>query len=111
MEKHVRIGLMLDYYSALLTQYRREIMQLYYGDDYSLGEIAETRGISRQAVRDHIMRAQAQLEAFESALGLLDKALSTQDALTRLSAEMGEKARESEPLNELLALWGDGDGV
>lgn len=111
MEKYVRIGLLQDYYGALLTQSQREIMQLYYGDDYSLMEIAEMRSVSRQAVRDHIVRAQAQLEAFESALGLMQKTLQTQAALRQLRDYLGRDARAVEPFNKLLALWGEGDGV
>ena len=39
-----------DLYSPLLTEKQREITELYFNYDLSLGEIAEQRGVSRQSV-------------------------------------------------------------
>lgn len=46
-------------------------MDLYYGDDYSLGEIAEEFEVSRQAVYDNLRRTEKLLEAYEGKLHLL----------------------------------------
>ena len=48
-------------------------MQLYYLDDFSLGEIAEEYDISRQAVYDNIRRTEAMLEEYEEKLNLFTK--------------------------------------
>ncbi len=48
-------------------------MELYFQDDYSFGEIAEAFGISRQAVYEHIKRAEQSLEEYEKKLELLSK--------------------------------------
>ena len=48
-------------------------MQLYYGADLSLAEIASEVGITRQGVRDNIIRAEKELLNFENALGLWKK--------------------------------------
>ena len=45
----------------------------YFHDDFSLGEIATEFHISRQAVYEHIKRAQSILETYEFKLGLLKK--------------------------------------
>lgn len=45
-------------------------MDLYYLEDYSLGEISETYDVSRQAVYDNIRRTEAMLEEYEEKLGL-----------------------------------------
>ena len=40
----------------LLTDKQMNYIELYYADDYSLAEIAEEFGVSRQAVYDNIKR-------------------------------------------------------
>ncbi len=46
-----RLGYLLDFYGQLLTDRQREIADLYWSDDLSLGETAEITGLSRQGVR------------------------------------------------------------
>ena len=43
-------------------------IELYYADDYSLAEIAEEFGVSRQAVYDNIKRTEKILEDYEMKL-------------------------------------------
>ena len=70
-EKDLQIGYLLDFYGDVLPERRREIMDLYYNDDLSLSEIAETYGISRQAVRETVKKTEAELHFYEEKLGLL----------------------------------------
>ena len=58
IEKNNRINSLLAFYQPLLTKKQDEYMQLYYADDFSLGEIAEEFEISRQAVYDNIRRTE-----------------------------------------------------
>ena len=71
--KTVRINMLFDFYESLLTDKQQTFMRLYYHDNYSLGEIAEQFAISRQAVYEHIKRAERMLEDYESRLALLGK--------------------------------------
>jgi uncharacterized protein len=73
LEKTNRMNLLLDLYEPLLTDKQRIILQHYFHEDYSLGEIAELFQISRQAVFEHIKRAETILQEYEVKLGLLDK--------------------------------------
>ena len=50
-DKVYLIGL-FDEYRMLLTENKREIFDMYYQLDLSLGEIAEIKGVSRQSVSD-----------------------------------------------------------
>ena len=59
MEKTLRMSLLFDFYGALLTERQQDVFQLYFGDDLSLGEIAEELRISRQAVYDTLRRGRA----------------------------------------------------
>ncbi len=61
MEKNVEIGILLDIYGAMLTEKQEDILDLYYNNNLSLAEIAETVGITRQAVRDSIVKGEKKL--------------------------------------------------
>ena len=58
-----------DLYSPMLTATQREITDLYFNYDLSLGEIAEQKGVSRQSVSDCLQKCRKQLEAYEAKLG------------------------------------------
>ena len=60
-----------DLYSPLLTQTQREITDLYFNYDLSLGEIAEQKGVSRQSVSDCLGKCRKQLEKYDEKLGFL----------------------------------------
>ena len=53
-----RMTMLYDFYGELLTERQKEFFDLYYNEDLSLSEIAENTGISRQGVRDVIVRAE-----------------------------------------------------
>ncbi len=69
LDQFNRVNLLYDFYASLLTERQREILSLYFRDNYSLGEIAEEYLISRQAVHDLIRRAVKSLENHEYKLG------------------------------------------
>jgi predicted DNA-binding protein YlxM (UPF0122 family) len=73
LDKTTRVNLLYDFYSPLLTEKQRTFLSCYFLDDLSLGEIASEYTISRQAIYEHIKRAEATLEAYEEKLGLLTK--------------------------------------
>lgn len=70
MDKDLSIGLILDFYGALLTDKQAECLDLYYNQDLSLSEIADDLGITRQGVHDNIRRGEKQLLEYEEALNL-----------------------------------------
>ena len=60
-QKDMRLSLLLDFYGEILSQRRRELITLYYEEDFSLSEIAEHTGMSRQGVRDSIKKSEQEL--------------------------------------------------
>ena len=58
IEKTNRMNALFEFYAALLTDKQMNYIELYYADDYSLAEIAEEFGVSRQAVYDNIKRTE-----------------------------------------------------
>ena len=73
MEKNIMISILCDIYGSLLTDKQKDVLDLYYNDNLSLSEIAEEIGITRQAVRDSIVKAEKKLYSFEDNLGLMEK--------------------------------------
>jgi len=78
-DKFVQISFLYDYYGKTLTDKQREIIDLYYFKDLSLGEIGENLNISRQAVHDNLKRGERQLKEMEKKLGLVDRFLKGKD--------------------------------
>ena len=99
-EKNLTMGYLLDFYGDLLAERRRELMSLYYNEDYSLAEIAAEVGISRQGVRDLIKKAEEELLFFEEKLGLAKRFRQTQRSAEELisllsSTEVDEHVRRA----------------
>ena len=68
-----RMTMLFDFYGEVLTERQKEFFDLYYNEDLSLAEIAENYGISRQGVRDVIVRAEAVMTELEDKTGLLKR--------------------------------------
>ena len=54
--KTLRMNYLFDFYQSLLTNKQKNYLELFYLQDYSLSEIADTFEVSRQAVYDNIRR-------------------------------------------------------
>jgi hypothetical protein len=71
MDELTKINLLYDFYGDFLTEKQREIFELHFLNDLSLGEIAENYGVTRQGVYDIIKRAQDILTGYEEKLGMV----------------------------------------
>ena len=92
MEKNVRMAILFDYYSEMLTDKQKEYFDLYYGENLSLSEIAENDGISRQGVRDVIVRAESIMEDAEAKLGMIRQHQELENALAEIEVHLTEIA-------------------
>ncbi len=81
-----RMAMLYDFYGDLLTDRQKEFYDLYYNEDLSLAEIAENYGISRQGVRDVIVRAEAAMTEIEDKTHLIRRFFRMQDELTVIDA-------------------------
>lgn len=87
-EKNLTVGYLLDFYGELLPERKRSVLEMYYNEDYSLSEVADEIGISRQGVRNIVKKAEAELFFYEEKLGLAKKLLLVEqysDSLCRAS--------------------------
>jgi len=73
MNDLVEQALLFDFYGELLTERQRNIYEAVVFDDFSLSEVAEDQGITRQGVHDMIRRCQKALNDYEAKLGLVRK--------------------------------------
>ena len=85
-----RMTMLFDFYGELLTDRQKEFFDLYYNNDLSLAEIAENAGISRQGVRDAIVRAENQMQEIEDKTGLIRRFMQMQENLNAIQNAAGE---------------------
>ncbi|HDE9525355.1 TPA: putative DNA-binding protein [Staphylococcus aureus] len=71
--KTLRMNYLFGFYQSLLTNKQRNYLELFYLEDYSLSEIADTFNVSRQAVYDNIRRTGDLVEDYEKKLELYQK--------------------------------------
>lgn len=85
-EKNMNIPFLLDFYGDVLSERTKNILEMYYGDDLSLSEIAESEGISRQGVRHIIKKGEEELFFLEERLGLALDFTELQSSAKELSS-------------------------
>lgn len=103
-EKDLSISLLVDFYGAMLTEIQREAIDYYYNQDFSLAEIAELKGISRQGVRDAIKRAEKQLLDYELKLGLYERFHNIKDKIAAIDILVQEIDKENRLLTNSSAI-------
>ena len=79
MERIVEQTLLYDFYGELLNEHQRQIYTEAVFNDYSLSEIADEYGISRQGVHDLIKRVDKTLTEYEEKLHLIEKFIATKE--------------------------------
>ena len=102
-----RLGYLLDFYGQLLTDRQREIADLYWSDDLSLGEIAEITGLSRQGVRASLEKTRTILGTYEEKLGLAQRFSRAQELTEQLQRELTFPRPDTEKLRELCGMLGE----
>ena len=97
-----RMAMLFDFYGDVLTDRQKEFYDLYYNEDLSLGEIAENYNITRQGVRDVIVRAEAILTSLEDKTGLIKRFHTMRSQLEQVRQDLRRVA-------ELSARYDDGE--
>ena len=103
-EKNLNIGYLLDFYGDVLSERKRYVLDMYYNEDFSLAEISEEIGISRQGVRDIIKKTEEELCFFESKLGLSKKMTDLADmtdSLLAIATDTGASSTVCDGIAEL----------
>ena len=95
-EKNMRYCLLLDFYGEVLSDHPREMMDLYYNEDFSLSEIADEIGITRQGVRDAVRRAEETLDSLEEKLGLIARFERLRAQRAQIVSLLSDESRSKE---------------
>ncbi len=96
MQNKVYISTLNDYYGGMLTQHQQNMVRLYYCCDMSLSEIAEETGITRQGVRENLLRATKKLTECENKLGLVAKIKEVSDSLEGIIDSLNDEPIKKE---------------
>lgn len=81
-------ALLFDTYGALLTPHQRELLEMYQEWDWTLAEVAEEKGTSRQAVHDALKRAYGALLNYEEKLGWVRRYRERRRLLMAMAKEL-----------------------
>ena len=90
MDKHIKISMLWQIYGKLLTDKQYEIINDYYNNDLSLAEIAENNDISRQGVRDILMKGESKLFEYEEKLAIMEKTQLQEKQIQVILAQLSE---------------------
>jgi len=102
LDEGMEVAILLDTYEKLLTETQAKILRMRFDEDLSLGEIGEILNISRQAVRNTILKGEEKLRFYEENFKIISKEkeinriadLLSEDPLTKKYSEMLKKVTE-----------------
>lgn len=101
-EDFIELISLFDIYGSILSENEYNSFEQYYCEDFSLSEIAENLGITRQGVRDNILRAEKTLRTCEEKLkyrslfeDIKSKVTKSKDILDEISNDNKDKNLES----------------
>ncbi|GEL12684.1 hypothetical protein FC15_GL000972 [Lapidilactobacillus concavus DSM 17758] len=103
IELNEQINELYDFYHQLLTKKQATYLDLYYSEDYSLGEIAEQFNVSRQAVYDNIKRTEKTLIKYEEKLQLIAHFKRELALVNQLNDLVAQCYSDDSELNQLVA--------
>lgn len=95
MEKKVEVSILCELYGKLLTENQYEVINDYYNNDYSLSEIAENKGITRQAVRDIIKKGEKKLFDYEEKLLFMKRTINQEKKIEKILLELTKIEEDS----------------
>lgn len=94
MDRKLYFNQLYDYYGVLLTDKQRSYFEDYYFRDFSLSEIAENDGVSRNAIHKQLKLVEEKLEQYEAQLHLLEKRGKILSLLQNVAEEIRYQVEE-----------------
>ena len=94
MANRIHVTELFGLYGPMLTEKQYKCLSMYLDEDFSLSEIGEDLGVSRQAVHDLLSRARQKMEDLETELGLAKRQQQQREALNAIYEEISQLANE-----------------
>lgn len=101
-EKDLGITEYLDLYGNILDERQLQIMDMYFNEDYSLSEISEITGITRQGVRDSIQKSSLKLHDIDEKLQLKDRIEAFEKCRDTIASQLSEILGSDDKTIELI---------
>ncbi|MDR2939054.1 MAG: hypothetical protein LBV08_01900 [Clostridiales bacterium] len=101
MKDRVYLSWLYDFYSGLLTKKQCGYFEDYYFSDLSLNEVAEKFCITKQGVRESLIKTENILINYESVLNLYEKHLSRKNKIEVLCSDIDKLGLGIEIKNSL----------
>ncbi len=102
MSKNLNMSLLLDFYGDVLSEKQREAADLFYNGDYSLSEISEITGITRQGVRDRIVKSEEIIAELENKLGLASRFGDMGKTVTFIIDRLNQLKAEGQSVDDII---------
>jgi len=102
LEKTLRANRLFDFYGPLLTDNQRRIFHLYYREDWSLSEVAESMECSRQAVHESVQRGLEKLQSYDDRLSLIEQHQQRQAKLNELLSLLNGESDARELVEDMI---------
>lgn len=103
-EKDLGISEYLDLYGDILEERQRHIMDMYYNEDYSLSEISEITGITRQGVGESVRKSVKRLLEIEEKLHLKTRIERFEESRNQLTDKIRSLFSDGTLANENVVL-------
>lgn len=88
LEKFLHMSTLFDIYGALLTDKQKRCLQMHLFEDFSLSEISNELGISRQAVYDMLRRSEQIMRQYEDKLGFVTRSTKEKTELLSILSDL-----------------------
>jgi len=96
MDKDINMALLFDIYGGILSNFQHDCLDMHYNQDFSLSEISDNVGKTRQGVYDSIKRSEQTLENLERKLGFLKKISDLKGKIDDVKKLIGEISNVSD---------------
>ncbi len=100
IQEVVTLSMLFDFYGELLGEHKKQIFSDYILNDYSLSEIADDIGLSRQGVHDVIKRCTKKLKEYEEKLRLVEKFNSTKQKVNQIK-RISEEIKQTKDFSKI----------